>query len=262
MKTNIIKLTLAFGLFISSAAAQAQIDLGVKGGLSLADLNSGFSNSNAVNSGYKWNAGPGGVLYGEYHLTDAWSFMLGVGYAYQGGKRTGMQAYNVPSGVNTSGNYVYASMDSRTTLSYLTIPLLAKYSYGFGKGFAVYIDAGPYVSFLMAARQKNTGNGMLYADVRGTQPLTGEANPLLGNNVDVKGQYETFNFGAEADLGVKYHITDRHSVFVEVGGNYGFLNIEQNSAGGDMRTSALTANVGYAFQLFQLNAKTPANKID
>ena len=261
MKTNILKIALAFAFLITAPVAHAQIDLGIKGGFSLATLSGGFSNSNAVNSGYKLNAGPEGLLYGEYHLNGAFSFLLGVGYDYQGGKRTGMQAYNTPAGIN-SGNYVFSAMDSRTNLSYLTIPVFAKYSYGFGKGFAVYVDAGPYVSFLMAAKQKNTGNGTLFADANGSHAVAGESNPLMGSNIDVKSQYETFNFGAQANIGVKYHIASRHSVFVEVGGNYGFLNIVKDDAGGDMRTSALSADAGYAFQLFPALAKTTRSHRD
>ncbi len=261
MKKNILKIALSFALLISSIGAQAQIDLGIKGGVSLADLAGGFSKSNPVNSGYKLNAGPAATLYGEYHLNESFSFLLGVGYSYQGGKRTGMQAYNPPAGITTN-EYVYAAMDSKNNLSYLTIPVLAKYSYGFGKGFTAYVDAGPDVSFLLAAKQKNTGNGTIFTDAQGTHPIVGEPNPLTGNNVDVKNQYETFNFGAQADLGVKYHIKNRHSVFIEVGGNYGFLNIEKNNAGGDMRTYALTANAGYSFELFPSRPKVIKSDIE
>ncbi len=56
------------------------------------------------------------------------------------------------------------------------------------------------------------------------------------------------NVGLEGNVGFMYR-KGRHNIFIEGGGNYGFLNIQKGSANGKNNTGAATLAVGYCHWL-------------
>jgi hypothetical protein len=50
-------------------------------------------------------------------------------------------------------------------------------------------------------------------------------------------------------VGIRYQ-RGRHCFFLEAGGNYGFITVQNSDANGSNRLGAASVMVGYAFSLF------------
>ena len=128
------------------------------------------------------------------------------------------------------------------------IPVLAKFSHPFiHSPWKIYVDAGPFVGFLLSAKQVTSGESEVYMDPAGQQALP-VGSQSFNNEQDIKDQLNTTNFGVEANLGLNYSL-GQHNIFFEVGGNYGFLNIQKGSQNGKNNTGAATIVLGYSYWL-------------
>ena len=225
-----------------------QIDLGVRGGISIPNLSAGGSEENPLNTGYSSRQGPDFGIFGEYHLSHLFSIEAMISYSSQGGKKEGMQAF--PSGQPAPApTYLYADFKSQAKLNYLMVPILAKFGWNLGSAspLRLYVDAGPFFGFLVSAKQVTSGSSVIYADEGGTQQVTPQPQSF-DKTTDIKDQLNTFNFGVSGNVGLAY-IFGRSQVFIEGGGNYGFLNIQKGTANGKNNTGAATASVGYAYRI-------------
>jgi len=77
------------------------------------------------------------------------------------------------------------------------------------------------------------------------QSLTAGPFPFDATN-DIKDQLNSTNFGIEGNIGLNYAF-GKINLFIEFGGNYGFLNIQKGSANGKNNTGAATIVLGYSF---------------
>jgi hypothetical protein len=240
--------------------ADAQWEIGVRGGISVPNLSAGGSQQNPLNTGYSSRLGPDFGLSGEYHFTKLFSLEFGAEYSSQGGKKNGFQAFTTPpqlveyfqSQSMTAPPVLYANYKSQAKLNYLMIPVLAKAGWGLSSQspFRFYVAAGPFLGILLSAKQVTSGNSMVYLDAAGNEPLpTGSQN--FDQTTDVKDQLNTVNFGIDGHIGLSYALSpDKHQhLFVEAGGNYGFLNIQKGTANGKNNTGAAVATIGYSHSL-------------
>ncbi|MEV4884176.1 PorT family protein [Chitinophaga ginsengisegetis] len=236
--------------------ANAQVDLGVRGGISIPNLTAGGSESNPLNTGYSSRKGPDFGILGEYHISKLFSIEAMISYSSQGGKKEGIQAFPFPREMAGAlppsvppPTYLYADFKSQAKLNYLMVPILAKFGWNLGhtSPLRLYVDAGPFFGFLLSAKQVTSGSSILYLDEEGKQPITQQPQSF-DKTTDIKDQLHTFNVGVSGNLGLAY-IFGRHQVFVEGGGNYGFLNIQEGSANGKNNTGAATASIGYAYRI-------------
>lgn len=249
-------MTLALFLILSRlTAVNAQWEIGARGGLSIPNLTAGGSQNNPLNTGYSSRLGPDFGVSGEYHFSTLFSLEGRVEYSSQGGKKDGMQALTTPDAIvqyyqsqNISPPpYLYANYKSEAKLNYLLIPVLAKFGWGLGAGspWRIYAEAGPYLGFLLSAKQVTSGNSNLYADGAATEPLPGGAQSF-DQTTDIKSQLHTTNFGIDGNIGLSYTVGKKNNIFVEAGGNYGFLNIQKGTANGKNNTGAAVATIGYS----------------
>jgi hypothetical protein len=245
-------------LLFNEGFAQA-ISIGGKGGISIPNLTSGGSN-NPVNTGYKSGLGPNAALFGEYSFSNLFSLELGVEYSAQGGNKNGKQALTVTPDIaalfypNPAPPYLWTNFDAEAKLDYLMVPLLAKFGFDFGAhgNFRAYASAGPFASFLLGAKTITKGNSNVYIDEAETIPLlTGPTS--FDTTLNIKDELRDFNWGVEVNLGVAYHF-DQHSIFLEGGGNYGFVIIQKDKANGQNNAGAATIRVGYAYTFGGENA--------
>jgi hypothetical protein len=231
-------------LIFGCMQANAQIDLGVRGGISIPNLTAGGSVKNPLNSGYSSRLGPDFGIFGEYHVTKLFSVEAMVDYSSQGGKKTGLQAFPNPMGPTPP--YFYSDFKSEAKLNYLMVPILAKFGWNLGHSpLRLYVDAGPFFGFLLNAKQVVTGSGPIYLDEAGTQP-TGQN--FQSSSQNIKDQLNTFNIGISGNLGLAY-LFGRNQVFIEGGGNYGFRNIQKNDGIGKNNTGAGTVCLGYGYRI-------------
>jgi hypothetical protein len=253
MKKSIFyTLIFIFSLLHFSANAQ-NFSLGIKGGASIPNLTANGSNETPLNTGYSSRLGFDGSIFAEFKFSDLFSIQPDIEYSSQGGKKDGLQAFATPTQVaaefppGQAPQYLYANYNSEAKLNYLMIPVLAKFGWNFSKSspWRIYVDAGPFVSFLLSAHQTTSGESQFYTDPGGTQPLPGGAQSFNANP-SIKNQLHSTNVGAEGNLGLNYKF-GTSSIFVEGGFNYGFLNIQSVAADGKNNTGAATVEIGYSY---------------
>ncbi|MBS1687425.1 MAG: PorT family protein [Bacteroidetes bacterium] len=248
-------LLLCAAIFISGTHVTAQnFTLGVKAGISIPNLTAGGSNQNPINTGYSSRLGPEAGIFAEYKFSALFSLQAAIQYSSQGGKKNGMQALTTPDAFaamfppGQAPQYLYARYNSEAKLGYLMLPVLAKFSWQLSRSpFSIYVAAGPFVSTLLSAKQVTSGKSNLYMDASGQQPLPVESQSF-DNTEDIKSQLHSFNFGIEGNVGLNYHFS-QHNVFIEGGGNYGFLNIQKKGANGENNVGAAVVVVGYSYSL-------------
>jgi hypothetical protein len=239
-------------LFPNITNAQ-NVTLGARAGMSIPNLSAKASGNNPLNTGYNSRLGPDAGIFGEYHLSSLFSLEAMLEFSSQGGKKNGMQAFPTPPEMaamfpeGTAPQYLYANYKSEAKMVYLLVPILAKFGWNLSGSspLRIYIDAGPFAGFLLSAHQVTSGSSMVYADKQGTQALSPQAVPFNADS-DIKDQLNTFNFGISGNVGISYRF-NRGNIFIEGGGNYGFLNIQKGTENGKNNTGAGTVDIGYAY---------------
>ena len=228
-----------FALFFIMINTYGQtLSLGAKAGISIPNLSAGSSNTNPLNTGYSSTLGEDAALFAELRFSKLFSLQTMIEYASEGGKKNGFQALPTPADVAPlfpSGEapaYLYANFNSKAKLDYLMIPVLAEFQlhYSDQSPWRLYADAGPFVGFLLSAKQVTSGSSPLYADAAGQQALPA-GTQSFNSTGDIKSQLHNANFGIEGNLGIAYCI-GKSRIFFEAGGNYGFLNIQKGTANG------------------------------
>ncbi len=245
-------LLFVFILFLFNTTKAQNFTLGVRGGISIPNLTAGGSEENPLNKGYKSRLGPDAGIFGEYQVSGVFSVEMMAEYSSQGGKKSGMQAFPIPSDYaamfpqGQAPQYLYADYKSEAKLNYLLVPVLAKFGWNVHNSpLRIYVDAGPFAGFLLSAHQVTNGSSIIYADPQGQQPLSQEPQSFDANN-NIKDQLNTFNFGVSGNLGVAYKFNSS-KIFLEGGANYGFLNIQKGTDNGKNNTGAGTVTIGYGY---------------
>lgn len=245
---------------VASFTVNAQLEAGFAGGISIPNLTVAGSESNPLNSGYSSRLGPEFGLVGEYSISKLFSLEGKIVYSSQGGKKNGLQAFTPPPELagyfQQQGMpvplYLYADYKSDAKLNYLRIPVLAKFGWGPRPQahFRFSVAAGPFVGLLLSAKQITKGNSEVHLDPAGQQTLP-VGSQSFDKTTDIKDQLHTANFGVDGNVGLAYLIGNSRvsKIFLEAGGNYGFVNIQKGSANGKNNAGAATLLLGYTHRL-------------
>lgn len=257
-----IKLSIALLLaFITGVVTtgQAQVEYGVFGGISIPNLSASGSENNPLNTGYSSRLGPDFGIISESHFTKLFSVESRIEYSAQGGKKDGLQAFPTPAIVAgylqsqgmTAPAYLYANFKSEVRLSYLRFPFLAKLGWDFGSGghFRFSVGAGPFLGILLSAKQAVSGNSKAYFDPQGQQALPFGSQSFDSTN-NIRDQLHKANFGVDGNIGLAYLFGKGlvNKIFLEAGGNYGFVNIQKGTENGKNNTGAATILLGYTYR--------------
>jgi Outer membrane protein beta-barrel domain len=245
MNKHLILAIFTFLLILGEPTFAQKITIGAKGGFSIPNLTGG-STDNPLNTGYSSRLANDGGVYGEYHVNKKFAVSVGLEYSSQGGLKNGLQAFPNPITIPT---YLYANFKNEAKLNYLLVPLLAKYSWRLNKKSPVRIYAalGPFAGMLLNAKQITIGTSATFLNSDGTVQIF--APQSFDGSTSIKSQLYTFNAGVEGFVGISYSFTKSHALFIEGGGNYGFLSIQKGTANGKNYTGAGVLNFGYAFTL-------------
>lgn len=224
--------------------------LGIKGGLSIPDLSGGGNNplSNGWTSRLAANFG----LQYECTLHNNLGLQVELNYAGQGGKRDGMQPItNLPPSLASQvppGTYLYADFDNKAILDYLELPVMAKLSWGKTLGF--YVNAGPYVGYLLSAKEKTSGTSTIYEDSKGQMPLTVQGYPVppqdFTSTTDVTSSIKRWNVGITGGAGLSWRLDRSDKLFLDARFEYGLINIQRYSDDGTNNTGNVLFSLGYA----------------
>ena len=251
MRKSVASIVLVCSCLLLQKSFAQSITVGAKGGVSIPNLRSG--GSNPVSSGYQSGLGPNAAIFGEYHFSNLFSLELDLEYSAQGGKKHGKQALTVTPDIaalfypNPAPPYLWTNFDADAHINYLMIPLMGKVGFDLGSHspFRVYASAGPFASFLLSAKTTTKGTSNVYVDEAETMPIL-NAPVSFDSTMNVKDQLKSFNWGIEVNIGIAY-IFDQHRIFLEGGGNYGFIPIQKHDEDGQNNAGAATIRIGYAY---------------
>jgi len=252
MKGNIlITVLLSTVIGVGSSFSQTSPEIGFKAGLSIPNLTSG-SSDNPISNGYSSRLDVDAAVHIEFHINGWFSIQPQFEYSSQGGKKDGTQAFTVPVEMmplfppGQAPPYLYATYKSEARMNYLLLPILAKFHPLLDKKWGAYVAIGPFVSYLLSAKNITKGSSMVYLDKEETQALV--SSPQSFNSKDnIRNDLHHFNAGISGHLGVDCRIGNG-KVFFEAGGNYGLIDIQKTEVNGKNKTGAAAINVGYQFQ--------------
>lgn len=280
MKRIQVLLLLAILLLTYNVQAQ-KYSIGIKGGLAIPNLKAGGSNS-PLSEGYSSRLGGTAGFYVERHFSPTFSLSAGLEYCSEGGKKDGFQA--LPSDEITKHfptdlqplaaqfpTYLYADYQNKAKLNYAMLPVLARFGWNFTKTSPLrfYMAVGPFAGLLIKATQETTKTGPLYFDQAGQQKAydvllgalmqqgisqeqaAGILNALPLNSLpsaktDIDADTHNFNVGILGFIGFSYKFGSS-SIFLEGGGNFGFLKIQKNAVDGQNRIGAGVVTLGYSY---------------
>jgi len=225
-----------------------QSRIGMHGGPSIPSIEGG---TNEVSQGYTSRVGPYFGVFLDYEMREHFSLRGEINYASQGGQRNGMQPILPdPSLPVPSGTALYASFDNETILDYLEIPFMARLTWGGARRF--FVDAGPFIGFLIRAKTVTSGSSLLYTNASGT-PLVvpPDYQPLpaadFGGEINVRQDINSTNAGIAGGVGLETPLGPGDIVF-SVHFSYGLTNIQKDTElNGKNNTGALAVIIGYSY---------------
>ena len=219
-----------------SAASAVPVRCGLKAGSSIPNLRD--NGGNEFSSGWSTRVGLFLGTSAEVSLTPRLSVQAELNYSQQGAKKNGLQAVSLPDVPMT----LFADIKNTAKLDYLEIPVLAKYRIGGARQF--YATFGPYVGFLLTAKNVSSGSSLVYLDQQKTQPVTG--SPVdFGATTDIKSELRSTNWGIQGGVGYQRPIGSGR-IELDVRGGYGLVNVQKDTAvNGKNNTGSLVVSLGY-----------------
>jgi len=246
-------LGMAILLITAGAGFAGDVKLGAHGGISIPNLRG--SETDIYSRGFKSRQGPTFGLTADFVLSSRFSLAVNLNFTSQGGLRKGIQpiTMELPPGLPIPpGTILYADFRNETVLDYLEIPVLVRLT--FGDKVRFFLDAGPYIGFLVRAVALTEGTSALYLDETATLPIIipPATEPLevdLGAKTDVKDSLETGNIGLAGGGGMIHPLGPGDLVF-EARFQLGLTTIQKHpETDGHTQTGAVVISLGYRLPL-------------
>jgi opacity protein-like surface antigen len=170
---------------LTQAQSKKTMEFGVSGGINASYVTS--SQQNSVSPGLIWS--PNFAISAERAINEQWGIKAKVIYDPKGWG----DGYYFSNQKTVTGVYY--------SINYITIPIAATIHFGSENNW--YANAGPYVGFLLSAKEN-------YA------------------NTDLKSSFSSTDFGAAGGLGIQFPLTNKLKIFFEYEGQLGVSNILVN----------------------------------
>ncbi len=269
MKTRktLLVVFIAFCGILTTGAQTSGFSLGVKTGLGIPNLTAGTVTT-PLSEDYASRLGLYTGIVAEYQTEKWFGLRAELNYSSKGGQRDGMQALPLAAEMQplwqmlpllgiTPEDYMYADIKSEAILNYIEIPVMAKSSFRLGSRINFYLEAGPYLGFILKAENITSGSAGIHVDKTGMiaiddilelagQPVVGSVS--FDHNQDITEDVNTVNFGGQGAVGFEL-VMNSGKLFIEGGGNYGFIPIQKDEANGTNNAGAGTVTLGYLFNL-------------
>ncbi len=146
----------------------------------------------------------------DYYFSNRWSIKFKAIY-----DRKGWDKDFIP---DANGNNVRTDIN----LDYLTIPVMANWHFGSKRNW--YLNFGPYVGFLMSAKETTF-------------------------DTDIKDSFNTTDAGLALGIGVKIPLSSKLKLFFEYDGHYGFSEVFKENDFDRITGSRDAFNIGLNFML-------------
>jgi len=270
MKKNYILLGLMVA-FMSTTIYSQTNKYGIRLGVGLPSIRS--VDDNIYSKDYESVAGFDGGFFADFGITERFSIKAELAFARKGGERNGVQPVpsttlnSTPEGQALSDylaligvETIYSEFDSKAVFSYIEIPILAKYEWNLGDTWGVYVNGGPYVSFIINPKQITNSDGQIpiYIDEGQTIPLQvpyppdfQTLGPAFGDftaTTDIDKDLATMDFGAALGVGVTANITENSELLFEVRGTYGFIPLQNDiDLYGSVHMGSVAFFLGYSY---------------
>lgn len=205
----------AIAVFTFGANAQ-DMNFGAKAGLNVTTLTGDVQDTNSL-------IGAHAGVFAEFKISDKFSFQPELLFSMQGAK----EEY---SETETFGGTTYTyNEESKLKLSYINIPLMAKYYVA--EKFS--LEAGPQIGFLISAK----------ADYE-TSETAGGTTTSESASVDVKDNFKGIDFGL--NFGFGYDFTEKLSAGARY--NLGLSNINDvDGSSAEVKNAGFQISLGYKF---------------
>lgn len=278
-------LLVCFVLAMTTNYAQTN-KYGIRAGVGIPNLKS--TDDNIFSKDYESVAGFDGSFFADFGITERFSIKAELGFSRKGGERNGMQP--IPSATLNStpegqalAQYlqlagietIYADFDNKAVFSYIEIPILAKYEWNLGSKWGVYVNAGPYVDFIISPKQitksGTSENPMIpiWINEAGTDPLMvpyppdyqslGPAYADFTAETDINSDLSNMDFGAMAGIGVTFNVSENSEILFDMRGSYGFVPLQSDvDTYGTVHMGNMTFALGYAYTI---PSKVQATKV-
>ncbi|MBZ4033479.1 PorT family protein [Flavobacterium sp. 17A] len=221
-KITVLLFTISLISF-KTTAQESKIKFGLQGGANYSTL-WGFDSYADLNSGLAYVFG---VSF-QYKIQDNLSIKTDLNYERKTQKSKNNIEILDPESSISPGTY---SVKSTVYLNYLVLPVLLKYNFSKDKSF--YVNAGPYLGYLLKSGIKTHVN------------IPGETDY---DEEDTKYK-KSMDFGFTAGIGKEFKVNENHQVYVEIRDNLGVSDISKTEVmnGGAIKTNSLNVLVGYTF---------------
>lgn len=231
----------------SSGRSASKFSFGILGGLNIPRLSGG--NNNEMSRDFVSRAGEAFGLTATLNLRSNFALRADVLYSSGGGKRNGIQAIDASSfnPQAPAGTYFYAAYSNESILNYAEMPIMLKYSIPAGKSSKFYVDFGPYVGFLLNAKQKTRGSSPVYADRAKTIPVVSTAQSFDAIT-NVTNDTNPVDFGLTGGIGFTQGV-GFGDVFLDIRSAYGLTIVQKNTQNGKSHNGNLLAALGYSIPL-------------
>ena len=203
MKKLFTILLVAVSCSTAFSQEKGNFEYGFNVGLNLSTVTSGTNNNSDSRVGF--NAG----AFGDYFFSDRWSIKAKLTYDQKG--------WNSGYFINEDDSFL-----TDYHFDYLTVPVMANWH--FGKKRNWYLNFGPYVGFLMSAKESRFG-------------------------IDIKELTQSIDAGLALGIGVKIPVSDKIKIVLESDGQSGLTDIFKNNTGNSIRNSRSSLNAGLVFGL-------------
>ncbi|RXP57648.1 PorT family protein [Lutibacter sp. HS1-25] len=265
-----LKKFLLISLVLVATTNYAQTNkYGIRAGVGIPNLKS--TDNNIYSKDYESVTGFDGSLFADFGITEEFSIKAELGFLRKGGERNGWQPIPAALLVDPAtgeplqlppGVVPYATFDNKAVFSYIEIPVLAKYEWSLGETWGVYVNAGPYIDFMINPKQKTKGESsiFIYSPEAGdyipiTPPMSFEAT------TDISKDLATIDFGAMYGIGVTAAISEHSELLFDVRGSYGFLPLQNDKdTYGTVHMGSLSFALGYAYTFPSKVQKTPVKQ--
>lgn len=228
----------------SSKNGNTKFTLGILGGLNLPRLSGG--DNNELSRDYTSRSGGAFGITSAVDLSANFSLRLDILYSSEGGKRDGIQAFDASaySSLIPPGTYFYAAYNNESILNYIELPLMIKYNFPLNKTKKLFAECGPYIGYLLNAKQKTSGSSMIYAD-RAESMIIVPQEQSFDASTNITSSINHYNFGMTAGLGFAQKV-NASEIFLDVRGAYGMIVIQKDSNNGTSHNGNLLIDLGYA----------------
>jgi hypothetical protein len=237
----------------AGAGTPGEVKLGAHGGISIPNLRG--SEADIFSRGFTSRQGPYFGLTADLSIAPGFSLAVDLNHTSQGGIRSGMQpiTMELPPGLPIPpGTILYADFHNDTILDYVEIPVLGRFT--FGGRIRAFLNAGPYIGFLVRAVALTEGTSALYLDEAGGMPIIipPATDPMefdLGAKTDVKDSLETVNIGLAGGGGILVPLGPGELI-LEARFQLGLTTLQKHpETDGKTRTGAVVISLGYVLPL-------------